>query len=1107
MSGRAAIALCLVFSGLTALVYEIIWTRLLAFAFGATTEAVATVLAVFFGGLALGNWWAARRLSAVRRPLRLYAWLELGIGAFALLSLPLLSRLDLLWVWLGTEHSPGTMAAIRAAAAAVVLLPPTVAMGATLPVVARGLVGDDATLGRWSALLYAANTAGAVAGAYLCGFWLIPFLGLTDAVLLCGAVNLAVALAVLAVAGRAEAPLPPPAPAPASAPDPERGRRAAFLFFFAVSGFVAIGYEVVWSKVFGIVMEGTLYGFAAVLSAYLLGIALGSLAMAPRVDAIRDLPRAFALLHVAIAAAVATGMAAVPYLPFAYRRLAVTLGSGDAVHLLFALVAPLVLLPTALFGAAFPVLIRIYTRSASGVGRGMGLAAAVNTAGSIAASLLVGFVWIPRLGMDATLYALVMIQLAVALAVLLRFQRGRPRVRRRALLASAGVFAWVALSFNGVQVEKAIAGRQIRQADLDDYRAELSEIESLPSLTIEGRSAIVTAYALPTGRLLRTNGLPEAGFDFAPPYYPTEAVLLGALPYAAAERPERALVIGLGAGNTLSTLLRTPLERIDVVELERGVVRAMDAMFAGRPDPLDDPRVTLRMNDGRNELLLARIRGGPRYDLVTSQPSHPWRVGAANLFTEEYFRLARSVLAPGGVFAIWINGFRNDVESLLAVVASFERVFPGSVLADIGRRQERRAFLLLGAREPLRLDMDALRERLAHPELAELLAAHHTGSPEALLARLEGPAAAFAAIAPGLSNTDDNAFVETRIPRRLRWTDVDFAEIERRLGPGTPVFPPRTGALDVAAVAEALLAALPPGPGWPHLAKLERILARHGDALHPAVRETLRARGRLRIPEERAAALEGLRALAERHPERPEPLRALGAHHRRRGEPGAAAEAFARAHDRSGEARDAWEAGRALHALDPEAAWRFFERIPATEREAFPALAVHAMERALRRGWRGARLAAAMERLLRYRDTPAGRTHPGADELLARAAWALGDREGARAFADASQRRREARADAAVQRARAALARGELDAAAEALRAARSASPADPRVHRLRAQLALARSDDLALAAALADLRRWAPTVEAGIAAENHLRAEHGLPLVMDRPRANAGSP
>lgn len=1088
---RRTIVLCLVFSGLTALVYQLIWTRLLGFAFGTTTEAVSSVLAVFFGGLALGNLLAARWLTRVERPLRVYAWLELAIGAFALLSLPLLRNLDASWAWLGVPASPLGRAALRFVLAALVLLPPTIAMGATLPVVARALVSQDGSLGRWSAILYAANTAGAVLGAYLCGFWLIPELGLSRSVLVAGVVNLGVAGLVLLVAGSARAPAHPPEPVTAPEGDSSHGG-TAFLIFFGISGFVAIGYEIVWSKIFGIVMEGTLYGFATVLSAYLLGIGLGSLLIAPRVDAIRDLPRAFGLLHLAIGASVVLGIATVPYLPWAYDRIGALAPSGDAVHLLWLIVLPIVLVPTALFGAAFPILIRIYARRARSVGRGMGVTTAVNTAGSIAASLIVGFWWIPSLGSDATLYALLVLDLGVALIVLGQFAGGPRPVRLGTLAGSAAVVATLALSFNGVRLESAIAGRQIDSEDLGEYTRGLALAAENRALTIEGVSSIVTVYSMPTARLLRTNGMPEAGYNYRPPHFPRESVSLGVWPYLAARQPRRALVIGLGGGNTLTTLLHTDLESIEVVELERGVARAVNLMHEGRTNPLDNPRVALRIDDGRNDLLLRTLDGTAGYDLITSQPSHPWRVGAANLFTEDFFRVARAALADGGVFASWLNGFRIDPESLLAVVTSFERAFPGSILVDIGGGS-RGSFLLLGGREPITLDPEAMARRLAQPALSALLTPYGMVAVESVLAAIEGPARSFAEIDPTTSNTDDNAFVETRIPRVLTWKPLDYSAVESRLPDTAPVLPPLSGPVDMTKIAAALLTA---DPTMAPTRKLARLIAQHGDAMDAVAAATLTARAALRDPARQASGVAALEQLAEAHPSRPEPLRALGAHRLSAGDRRAASLAFEAAFARSGATRDALAAGEALHSLDPGTAWRWFERVPAEERGEHPQIAVYAALRGLALGESPASLAAYARAVDRYADTSKGRAMPGLHELRSRLAWAVGDASTARAHADADAKERRTRARPLIERAERKLGSGEASNAAALLERAALLSPSDEQVLSLRAEIAAARGDSDGLDRALGDLRAWAPSVEEGIAAENRFRTRHELPLL-----------
>lgn len=1105
MDRRPTILVCLVFSGLSALVYQLIWTRLLGFSLGTTTEAISTVLAVFFGGLALGNLAAARWLTRVKRPLRVYARLEAGIGIYALLSLPALRNLDAVFGWLGAPESPAGLVWLRIALAACVLLPPTVAMGATLPVVARGLVSRDGSVGRWAAHLYTANTLGAVLGAYLCGFWLIPHFGLTRSVLGAGGINLAVAAVVFLASARGDGVAPAESATSAGLPVPTPLRRIVFLGCFGVSGFVAIGYEIVWSKVFGVVMEGTLYGFAAVLSAYLLGIGIGSLAVARRVDAIRDLPRAFAVLHVAIGASVVAGTWAVPYLPYAHAWLARSAPGGDAVHLLYLLVLPIILLPTALFGAAFPILIRLDAGRAARAGRSVGIATAVNTAGSIAASLLVGFWWIPSLGMDGSLYALLMIDFAAALLLLVAFQETQGAARLRALAGSTAVIGTVALSFGGIHIEDAIAGRQLPAGDFGAYVRGLESEEAQRGITIEGRNAIVSVSSTESARVLRTNGMPESGVSYAPPYPSLEATLLGVWPYALARDSRRALVIGLGGGNTLSALLPTRLESIDVVELERGVTRAVAYLYEGLPNPLDDPRIELRVADGRNDLLLRRWSGKPGYDLITSQPSHPWRVGAANLFTEDFFELARGALNRGGIFATWLNGFRIDAESLLSVVTSFERVFPGAVLIDVSKRG-RRAFLLVGSNEELSLDTERLSARLAEPALAAYLAPFEIGGPAAFLARIEGPARIFAALEPAAANTDDNAFVESRIPRALRWQQVDFDAIEARLAEDAPLLPRVDGELEPAAVARALFARNDDTP-WPLRRSLERLLRQFQAEIPSDQARLLRARADLREPQREEAALAALAALADAAPTRAEALRIRAEHlARHRSAWREAARDFAAAWQRSGEPADAYDAGRALHPVDPSGAWTWFERIPASQRGEYPRLAYYAAARALREGAAEDSLRPHLTALQAYLETDEGRSYPGAHELAARLAWAVGDARSARAHADADGRARAERASAHFRQAESALAAGHYDAARDALRRAEPLAPGDSRTATLAAELGIATGDSRTTARALAELRRWAATSEQGIRAENHFRTRHGLSL-WPAPPLPHGSP
>ncbi|MEE8557398.1 MAG: fused MFS/spermidine synthase [Myxococcota bacterium] len=1099
-SVRRGVVLCaLGLSGLAALVYQIIWTRLLAFSFGHTTEAISTVLAIFFGGLAIGNLIAARLLPRVRHPLRVYGLLELGIALFAVLSLPALRNLDVAYAWIGADQSAISLGLIRILASVLVLAPPTIAMGATLPVAARALVQRDRTVGRWSGILYATNTAGAVLGAYLCAFWMIPGIGLTASVLTASTLNLAGAGAVLWIALRA--PLAS-APQPDGVPLPLNGRaRPLLLFLFGVSGFVAIGYEVVWSKMLGIVMEGTIYGYGAVLSVFLLGIALGSAAIAPFVDRIRDLPRTFGLLHLSIATSVALLTPAIRYLPYVYEQLVAGTDGIDSVQLLLLVALPMVLLPTLLFGAAFPVLIRVYTAQARTVGEGIAVVTAINTAGSILGSLLLGFWWIPAFGMSLSLYLLILIQLLVGVLCVVRFHSA-PAPRR---LVTAGATLLVALAvaqgFGGVYVEETIVGRDLRRAGgLLAYRDALERSVAALRFRREGRTAIVTVQATERGRLLRSNGLPEAEVRFKPPYGGRAEALLGILPYLAARSPERALVVGLGGARTVAALLETDLRRIEVVELEARVVEAIPVLYEGLPNPLENPRVRLRIDDGRHELLLRRFRDQPGYDVIASQPSHPWLPGSASLFTEEYFGLALENLSVGGVFAAWFNGFRMDPRSLLSIVASFERVFPGSFVFEDESRQ---SFILLGSRRPIELDLARIRARIRRPRLERLLELLEVDGLEGLLSFGEGPAAAFAGLEPDAANTDDNAFVETRIPRLLAWERIDFAEIEARLPPGTPVLPPATGEFDVVRVVRSLLE---PGirvdEGFPYSAKVGRLLDAHGSKLEAVIRETLRTEAELLGPEGPVRAMARLRELGEGNPARPEPLRVMARYFYRTGKHAEAAGLFARAHARSRLPVDLFGEGQSLFFLDQEEAQRRFDKIPADARDQFPELVFYDAQAGLRRGEPRAVLREHYDRLAAFRDTDAGRALPTIEETLGGLADALGNPVVARLHRDLQYGVRVAQARPIISQLGSALDRGDLETARAALARASIVLPSSKPLAALGARLSLLEEDPQGLRAALARLRSLAPSRAVAIAAENHFRSNHQLPLLPQAPTA-----
>jgi hypothetical protein len=384
--------------------------------------------------------------------------------------------------------------------------------------------------------------------------------------------------------------------------------------------------------------------------------------------------------------------------------------------------------------------------------------------------------------------------------------------------------------------------------------------------------------------------------------------------------------------------------------------------------------------------------------------------------------------------------------------------------------------------------------RMEEPALRDLLALFELHSVEDVLARFDAPAAAFAKLAPDRANTDDNAFVETRIPRRLRWKNLDYAAIEARLDPRAPVLPPLRGRADIGASARAILQS-ENHARWSQHRKLERLLRLHGAEIDALSKATWRAEAALRDPRSESAALAQLRALAASHPERPEPLRQIGHHLASRPRDARTAEqAFAEAWARSGDSSDAYQAGAAIAELDAFEATRWFGRIPERKRDRFPGLALHTARRALASDLPVEELRSVYRDLLGYRQSPEGWSARGIDALLAELAESTGDPHGARIHAEQGRHSRAERAQPVLERARKALRLSDPEQAWAALEQATALLPGDPEVEKLRVRVATARGDYQAARRALVSLRSSARTAREGIAAENRLRLELQLP-------------
>ena len=747
-------ALFLLLSGIAALAYQVTWVRLLGLSLGSTSASVATVLAAFFTGLAAGSYFAERLLSRVDSPLKLYLVLEAIIGLSGLVLLPLLLSLDVLMAWL---PGFGSMLVAKFVLAMLLFLVPTLCMGATFPVMAAMLVRSASMMGLRLSQLYAVNTAGAVAGALLSGFVTIPVWGLDGTIRLAAGLNFVIVLAGLLLYRPLERAL---SLSPGCEPEPDEAASAAFsghtrqaAWVLFATGLVAIAVEVGWTKYLAIYTGSTIFGFAAILAIFLAGIALGSWLVRRQLGNLRHPARWMVFGLVSLGMALLLARAGLGVLPEIGRWVEVFRPGADQ-WLRYGLVLAILFPATLLFGALFPLSLALYCGTMAGVRSRVGRGYAINTLAGIAGSLLAGFVLIPLFGTD--------ILLLLGALVILLF----PYVFLRQEVLNGGLrLVWPALPalalagiwMPGIDYQRLITA-------VNDARVESKgrALEPAYYYLAEGKNGVISAVSY-DGKVVRlqNNGLNESGFNLAnPDRLPLSESLLALLPWMLHEQPHTAFVVGFGGGVTAQAMSFTDLERIRVVELEPKVVEAVASLNGGVPPALRDPRVSLQINDARNALLVDPAR----YDIIASQPSHPWRAGAANLFTTEFFRIVRSRLNPGGMYSQWLNLFNMDDYTLSAILNSFYSVFPyGVSFIDVASAD----MILLGSGRPMRFDFVRMEQRLSRPRVRRLLRTHGIANAEQLLwyfglSRREALQAAGGA----RQNTDTNLLSEVRLSSR-----------------------------------------------------------------------------------------------------------------------------------------------------------------------------------------------------------------------------------------------------------------------------------------------------------------------------------------------------
>ncbi|HLZ12474.1 MAG TPA: fused MFS/spermidine synthase [Candidatus Acidoferrum sp.] len=765
--GYRLLQFCFFLSGAAGLIYQVAWTKSLGLLFGYTAYSTATAIAVFMAGLALGSYFIGKRRESSADSVRIYAWLEMGVGFGGALSIGGLALVRAVYLdlhpWM--EGSRFLLLGFRVLGAALVLGIPTFLMGGTFPVLMRGMVRRAHELAQRAGRMYAINTLGAVFGTIGAGFFLLPFIGLRLSVFSAALLNFAAAGLAFHIASPVGISKPAditPEKIAASIGGGISGARVRWLLVaFALVGFLGVAYEVAWTRMLATFIGSSTYSFTLMLATFLLGIVLGSAIFARYFSQSRFISLgAFAWTQSGIA------VLALCFL-FFFREwpalisaiLRATSNSFAGMLLAQFAISALAMLPVAiLFGVAFPLVVSLVAGngSAESAGSSVGRAYAANTAGAIAGALLAGFVLLPAVGSFRLILLLAAgnALLAGALCII-------PANRNwTAALANAAVLAVVVyVGWSNTFYSRTIAGfGALLYGNFHDQRLTVKEIADTEDVVFfeDGVNASISVTRSDDYVALKTNGKVDASnLDSS------TQLLLGDLGAVFHPQPKRVLLVGLGGGMTASAVSRFPdVERIDCAEIEPAVLHAQPFLAPLNRGVLSDTRFHLIFDDARNFLQTAR----EPYDLIVSEPSNPWIAGVSALYTTEFYAALRKKLAPGGVFVQWIQAYGLAPDDFRMIVASASPHFAELSLWRSGGRD----YLLLARTEKSDFAFERSRKLWGDAALFQDFESLHLTAPEAWPVYFRLNDAELRTLSAGAQlNTDDRTRLEYDAPKRL----------------------------------------------------------------------------------------------------------------------------------------------------------------------------------------------------------------------------------------------------------------------------------------------------------------------------------------------------
>ncbi|HIJ50497.1 MAG TPA: fused MFS/spermidine synthase [Nitrospinae bacterium] len=699
-------------SGITALIYEIVWTRMLTLVFGHTVFSVSVVLAAFMAGLGLGSYlfgYAVDRLSSSSSALKVYGWIEVSIFVSGgLLSLLFANFADVYSLFHSViPESPPLQNLLKVLFSFTLMLVPTTFMGATLPLISKYCVTDDKRMGTQISILYALNTFGAACGCLLTGFFLMGTFGVLQTVLTAAAGNFLIGIGALNIykenGGSLKLNLP-------KIKFPKVDWSAEQKFWMGISfvcGFTALAYEVLWTRLLVFSIASTVYSFSMMLAVFLLGIFLGSLFLIPLLPKIKNLRTALIALQGGVGIYVIGsiyGLESILSPPWnAYN-----LGNPTAAFwIYFKDSAALMLVPTLFLGMCFPLLIQLISKKHENIGQTTGQVYAANTVGAIFGTLFSGFLFLPNFGSQTSLTLIATINF---FTMILLFRTGdylTPSTRKGMTVVFASLILFINIAIPGDLLNPFFMRDSAGKRNLN----KLMYFEEGLSDTV---AVFKEDYGLldPSAKRLITNGISMSASNMIATRY---MKLLAHVPILLVDKPDDILVVCFGTGQTTGAAgLHPRVKTVDSLELSSSVINA-GKMFADQNhNVLANPKVNYVIQDGRNHLLTTH----KLYDVITSEPPPPRTAFTVNLYTREYYELQKSKLKPGGIAAQWIPLHSQGPKEVAMHFKTFQYVFPYTM----GWLSVANEMFVIGSNQPIKIDFNKLNERLQEPEIKKALA-------------------------------------------------------------------------------------------------------------------------------------------------------------------------------------------------------------------------------------------------------------------------------------------------------------------------------------------------------------------------------------------------